>query len=41
VHLSVSEMETSMVAPLVMVTLMMMSPSLSIPAWSVNLTLAE
>ena len=34
VHLSVPEMETLMVAPLVMVTLMMMSPFLSRPAWS-------
>jgi hypothetical protein len=31
VHLSVSEMETLMAAPLVIVTLMMMSPSFSIP----------
>jgi hypothetical protein len=40
VHLSIPEMETLMVAPLVMVTLMMMSPFLSKPAWSVDLILA-
>jgi hypothetical protein len=40
-HLSVSEIETLMVAPLVMVTLMMMLPSLSLPAWSVVLILVE
>ena len=41
VHLSVPEMETLMVAPLVMVTLMMMPPSLSTPAWSVDLIFVE
>ena len=40
VHLSVSEMETLMVAPLVIVT-QMMSPFLSTPTWFVDLTLAE
>ena len=40
VHLSVSEIETLMVAPLVMVTLMM-SLFPSTPAWFVDLTLAE
>ena len=39
VYQSVSEMETLMVAPLV--TLVMMLPFLSIPAWSVDLTLEE
>ena len=39
VHLLVPEMEILMVAPLVMVTLLM-SPFLSIPIWSVVLTLA-
>ena len=37
VHLPVLKMETLMVAPLVMVTLMMMPPSLSTPTWSVDL----
>ena len=41
VHLLVLEMETLMVAPLVTVTLMMMPPSLSTPAWSMDLILAE
>ena len=40
VHLSVSEMETLMVAPLVMFT-QTTSPFPSIPAWSIDLTLAE
>ena len=39
-HLSVPDMETLMVAPLVMVTLMMMSPFLSRAAWSEHLILA-
>ena len=40
VHLSVPEMETLMVAPLVMVILMMMPPFPSTPVWSVDLILA-
>ena len=39
VHQSVPRMETLMVAPLV--TLVMMLPSPSTPAWSVDLTLVE
>ena len=39
VHHPVSRMETLMIAPLV--TLVMMLPSPSTPAWSVDLTLAE
>jgi hypothetical protein len=39
VHQSALEMKTLMVAPLVMVTLMMMPHFLSRPAWSVNLSL--
>ena len=39
VHQSVSGMETLMVAPLV--TLVAMLPFLSIPAWSMDLTLVE
>ena len=39
VHQSVPGMETLMVAPLV--TLVVMLPFLSIPAWSMDLTLAE
>ena len=39
-HQSIPEMETLMVAPLVMVTLMMMPPFLSRPAWSVELIFA-
>ena len=38
VHHPVSTMETQMAAHLVTVSLMVMSPSLSIPAWSVGLT---
>ena len=38
VHHPVSPMETQMAAHLVTVSLMVMSPSLSIPAWSVGLT---
>ena len=41
VHLSVPGMETLMVAPLVMVTRMMLLPFPSTLAWSVDLTLAE
>ena len=41
VHHLVSAMETQMAAHLVMVSLMVMSPSLSIPAWSMDLTLVE
>jgi hypothetical protein len=41
VCLMASKMKTLMIAPLAMVTLMMMSPSLSILAWSMGLTLAE
>ena len=41
VHHLVSTMETQMVAHLVMVSLMVMSPSLSISAWSVGLTWVE
>jgi hypothetical protein len=40
VHLSVLEMETLMVAPLMMVTLMV-PHFLSIPAWSVDSSQAE
>ena len=40
VHLLVPDMETLMVAPLVMVTLMMMSTFPSTPIWSVELILA-
>ena len=38
VHHPVSAMETQMAAYLVTVSLMVMSPSLSIPTWSVDLT---
>ena len=38
VHHLVSTMETKMAAHLVTVSLMVVSPSLSIPAWSVDLT---
>ena len=38
VHHPVLEMETQMAAHLVTVSLMVMSPSLSTPAWSVALT---
>jgi hypothetical protein len=41
VHHPVSKMETLMVAPLAMVTLMMISPSISIPDWSEDLSWAE
>ena len=41
VHHLVSVVETQMAAHLVMVTLMMMSPFLSTPAWTVDLSLAE
>ena len=41
VHLPVLEIETLMVAPLVVVTLMMMPHSLSTLVWSVDLILAE
>ena len=41
VHHPISTMETQMAAHLVTVSLMVMSPSLSIPAWSVDVTLAE
>ena len=38
VHHPVLEIETQMAAHLMTVSLMVMSPSLSIPAWSVGLT---
>ena len=41
VHIPISTMVTQMAAHLMMVSLMEMSPSLSIPAWSMDLTLAE
>ena len=41
VHHPVSAMETRMAAHLVMVSLMVMLPSLSIPAWSVDLSWVE
>ena len=41
VHHLVSMMETQMAAHLVTVSLMVMSPSLFTPAWSVDLTLVE
>jgi hypothetical protein len=41
VHHLVSAMETQIAALLVIVTLMMMSPFLCIPVWSVGLTLVE